>query len=93
MATKKAYNELYTNSKDDIKKAKILAQEIIEEFAMSDEYIPTTIQIETLLQSASDELKSLLSKLDPVVDRVRVHLLQNESITPEETKKILDELF
>ncbi|NOZ90614.1 MAG: ATP-dependent metallopeptidase FtsH/Yme1/Tma family protein [Epsilonproteobacteria bacterium] len=93
VATQQAYGELFTNAKEDIKKAKILSQQIIEEFAMADEYFSSSVHIETLLHDATLEVKSLLSKLDIAVSRVRDYLLENETITPKETKKILDEIF
>jgi len=93
VATQESYGELFTNAKDDIKKAKLLSQQIIEEFAMADEYFSSSIHIETLLHDATLEVKSLLSKLDTAVKKVRDYLLENETITPKETKKILDEIF
>ncbi|NEW61546.1 AAA family ATPase [Sulfurovum sp. bin170] len=93
MITQEVYGELFTNAKSDIHKAKLLSQQIIEEFAMSDEYFSTHAQVENLLQDASSEVKSLLSKLRVVVEDVRVYLLKNESITPIETKRILDKIF
>jgi ATP-dependent metalloprotease FtsH len=91
--TQETYGELFTNAKDDIKKAKLLSQQIIEEFAMADEYFSSSVHVETLLHDATLEVKSLLSKLDRAVIKVRDYLLENESITPKETKKILDEIF
>jgi len=91
--TQEVYGELFTNAKEDIKEAKVLSQQIIEEFAMADEYFSSSIHIETLLHDATLEVKSLLSKLDNAVQRVRDYLLENETITPKQTKKILDEIF
>jgi len=93
VATQEAYGELFTNAKDDIKEAKLLSQKIIEEFAMADEYFSSHIHIETLLHDATLDVKSLLSKLNIVVEKVRDYLLENETITPKQTKKILDEIF
>lgn len=93
IATQKGYNELFTNAKEDIKEAKALAHKIIEEFAMTNEYFGSSQQVHTLLAEATEEVKSLLSKLEVLVDRVTVYLLENESITAEQTKKIMDELF
>ncbi|SFV57334.1 Cell division protein FtsH [hydrothermal vent metagenome] len=93
IVTQEVYGELFTNAKGDIHRAKLLSQQIIEEFAMSDEFFSTHLQVEELLQNAGNEVKSLLSKLHIVVEEVRDYLLKNESITPIETKKILDEIF
>ena len=93
LATKKVYGELFSNAKEDIKLAKVLAHEIIEEFAMSEEYYGSAHQAQTLLENANNEVESLLSKLASVVENVSTYLLENESITAKETKRILDDLF
>jgi ATP-dependent metalloprotease FtsH len=93
IATQKVYGELFTNAKEDIKLAKVLAHKIIEDFAMTDEYYASVHDAQKLLDEASDEVKSLLSKLASVVENVSTYLLENESITAKETKRILDDLF
>ncbi len=93
VATEKEYGELFTNAKEDIAKAKVLSKQIIEEFAMSDDYFSSHIHIETLLRDATLEVKSLLLQLSKVVDEVKEYLLKNETITPQETKRILDDIF
>jgi ATP-dependent metalloprotease FtsH len=93
IATQKVYGELFTNAKEDIKLAKVLAHKIIEDFAMTDEYYASVQDAQKLLDEASDEVTSLLSKLASVVENVSTYLLENESITAKETKRILDDLF
>jgi len=93
IATQKKYGELFTNAKEDIKSAKVLVHTIIEEYGMSKGYFSSGADGEELLEYLSTEVRSLLTKLERVVDSVTEYLLKNESITPEETKAILDELF
>jgi len=94
VATQKEYNgELFTNAKEDINRAKILSRKIIEEFVMVDEFFSPNLSAEKILQESLDEVKAILSKLEKAVDRTREYLLENETITPEETKKIIDEVF
>jgi ATP-dependent metalloprotease FtsH len=93
IATKQKYGELFTNAKEDLHQAKLLSHQIIEEFMMSDAYFSNPAQAEELLQTASSEVGSLLSKLDEAFKRVEVYLHEHESITSQETKKILDEVF
>jgi len=76
VATQEAYGELFTNAKEDIKRAKILAEQIIEEFGMSEEYFSSHIHVERLLHDATMEVKSLLSQLNHAVERVRDYLLK-----------------
>ena len=93
IATQKTYGELFTNAREDIKTAKVLAHRIVEEFAMTDEYFGSSHQAQALLTEVSDEVKSLLSKVEGVVEEVKIYLLENESITAKETKKFLDQMF
>ncbi len=93
IATQKVYSELFSNAKEDIKLAKILSHKIIEEFAMTEEYFASPHQAQELLENANDEVTSLLSKLALVVESVSNYLLENESITAMETKRIIDDLF
>jgi len=94
VATQKAYNgELFTNAKDDINRAKILSRKIIEEFVMVDEFFSPNLSAEKILQESLKEVKAILSKLERAVEKTKEYLLENETITPEETKKIIDEAF
>jgi len=93
VATQKRYREIFTNSKEDIQKAKLLTHQIIEEFVMSKEYFSQVNYAEQLLQEAQEEVASLLDKLDEVVRAVEAYLYEHESITSAETKRILDALF
>ena len=93
IATEKIYGEFFSNAKEDIGQAKMLTHKIIEEFAMTEEYFVSSTQAKILLQETHAEVKNLLFKLSAVVDEVTIYLLENESITPTQTKKIIDELF
>jgi len=93
IATFEKYNELFTNAKEDIKTAKILAHTIVEEYSMGDEYYGSGQQVQTLLDRATEEVKSLLNRLDSAIEKVTEYLLENESISPKKTKSILDEIF
>lgn len=91
--TKKIYGELFSNAKEDIKTAKILINKIIEEFAMSKEYFASSNEAQHLLEEMSDEVETLLDKLNIVVERVRDYLLRNESIRYSKTREIINEIF
>jgi ATP-dependent metalloprotease FtsH len=93
VATHTKYGELFSNAKEDIHKAKLLTQQIIEEFVMSDEFFGTANHAEHLLQEATVEVTSLLQKLNPVIERVEQYLYEYESISKSRTKEILDEVF
>jgi len=91
--TLKIYGELFTNAKEDIKSAKVLIHNIIEDFGMSEAYFSSTHEAQQMLESLNNEVESLLTKLEPVVEEVKNYLLENESISSEKTKKIINEVF
>ena len=93
IATQKVYGELFSNAKEDIKLAKILADKIIEDFVMTEAYYGSPHQAQKLLEEANDEVTSLLAKLALVVENVSTYLLENESITSQETKRVINDLF
>ncbi|HIP51144.1 MAG TPA: AAA family ATPase [Campylobacterales bacterium] len=93
IATKNHYGELFSNAKDDIKAAKFLSHQIIEEFFMTENYVLLPSQAEQILADANDEVAMLLSKLDAVLVIVKEYLLDNESITMEQTKELINEVF
>jgi len=93
VATKNHYGELFSNAKEDIKSAKMITYQITEEFCMIDGYHPLPNQSEQILVDASDEVATLLAKLEPVLVVVKEYLLDNESITMKQTKELIDEIF
>ena len=93
IATKNHYGELFSNAKEDIKRAKMLAYQITEEFFMIEEYRVSPHQAEEILAEVNDEVATLLSKLEGALVVVKEYLLDNESITMAQTKKLIEESF
>jgi ATP-dependent Zn protease len=93
IATKNHYGELFSNAKDDIQAAKVLAYQITEEFFMTESYTSFPNNSEQILVDVNDEVATLLSKLDAVLVIVKEYLLDNESITMEQTKALINEVF
>jgi len=93
IATQKHYGELFSNAKEDIKTAKVIAYQMTEEFFMTEGYGASPYDAEKILADANDELLSLLSKLESVLLAVKAYLLEHESITMEQTKALINEGF
>ena len=91
--TLKVYGELFTNAKEDIHLAKQLAYKIVDEFAMTEEYFSSSHQAGEMLELLNNEVRDLLNKVDGIVKEVSVYLLENESISSLETKKIINDFF
>ncbi len=70
-----------------------MAHQITEEFFMTESYRASPHQGEEILLNANDEVSLLLSKLDTVLVIVKEYLLDNESITMQKTKELINEVF
>ena len=60
---------------------------------MTENYLSSPNQVEDILLNSDDEVSMLLSKLDAVLVIVKEYLLDNESITMEQTKELINEVF
>jgi len=93
IATQMHYQEQFTNASDDIYQAKKLVNKVVYEYAMSENFIVSSAEEETLMKSSVIELKALLGTLDQALKRVSDYLLEHENITHETCRKILLDLF
>ena len=93
IATKIKYNEKFTNSTQDLKKATSLAREMVEEYGMGDSVLPSKIDIEKILNEAYDEVEKFLLGMDKPLEMISNILYLQESISKEEMKSIMHELF
>ena len=87
------YNEYFSNAKDDIKTAKEIIALMLDEYAMSENFIAKPDSALELFAQTIKELQDLTSQLQPAIQKVTSHLLEYESITPKECKGIIDEIF
>ena len=93
-ALREFYDEEFSISAEDIKEAKLLAQEMIERYAMGDEGIfASPAQTQELIRNALDESQAFVSSKKGLIERLKNILLNKESLTKEEIKKEADEIF
>jgi ATP-dependent Zn proteases len=93
IATKIHYNEQFTNASEDISKAKKLANKVIHEYGMGENFIITPDQEEQLLRESVSAITSLLGTLGQGLNEITEYLLVHENIVQEECRKILREMF
>jgi ATP-dependent metalloprotease FtsH len=93
LATRKHYNEQYTNATSDIAQAKALITKVIYEYAMSDNFQVTPDLEVTLLKESVEEVNALLERLDPAIKKTSLYLLEYENISLEKCREILREIF
>ncbi|MDQ1325898.1 MAG: cell division protease FtsH [Campylobacterota bacterium] len=93
IATTMHYNEQFTNASTDISKAKKMANKVIHEYGMGENFIITPDQEEQLLRESVSAVTSLLGTLSQVLNEITEYLLVHENITQEECREILREIF
>ncbi|MEY3002222.1 MAG: hypothetical protein RLZZ428_597, partial [Pseudomonadota bacterium] len=93
IATKIHYNEQFTNASDDIAQAKEMVKKVVYEYVMSENFIVTQEQEESLLGSCVSELTALLGSLHPALKEASEYLLEYENISVEKCREILRQIF
>ncbi|MDR2099604.1 MAG: ATP-dependent metallopeptidase FtsH/Yme1/Tma family protein [Campylobacteraceae bacterium] len=92
-ALKIYFNETYSNSSDDLNKARRLATEMVEKYAMGERMLPTAQDIENILLTAMSEAELFLEGMKKPLDLLIAVLLEEENLTKEKIKDILGEVF
>ena len=87
------FGEHFSNVKEDIEKARKLAKEMVNELAMGEHIIPSTFEINHLLEESHKDIKKFLNGVQPSIDNVVHELMLTESIDKQNIKKYLDEVF
>ncbi|SFV50509.1 Cell division protein FtsH [hydrothermal vent metagenome] len=92
-ATQREYKEKFTNAGGDIAQAKSLARQLIENYSMGDHFSSDAREIETILQSAYDDVSTILDKMSDTHKKITRYILDEENITQEDTQEIIREIF
>ncbi len=92
-ASKIFFNESYSNAKDDIAKAKMLAKIMIEQYAMGDHLLLAQNDIEKLLEDTKKDIEKFLEGMKEPLMKIANILLEKESVSKKELKKVINEVF
>jgi len=87
------YNEVFSNSTDDLQRAREIAKNMSELYGMGQGLIPYPEDIATLLNEAADEVEKFLLGMSLPLEQISKKLFDEESISKVEIKKIVDEIF
>jgi len=90
---KQEYNEYFSNAKDDIQVAKEIISQILDKYAMTENFLAQPDNSLELFKTTLKELEELVSQLKPAIDKVSLYLLEYESISHSKCKDIIDEIF
>jgi len=87
------YKEHASSAKNDLDEAKEIVRKMLQEYGMGSSLIVDEKEKEILLKHLYEETKLLLESLVNVREEVEDVLQDKESITKEEVKKYIDEIF
>ncbi len=93
VATEIFYQDRFSNSINDLQKAKDLANLMVEKYGMGNTLYPNKLDASSILEDAKNEVKKFLEGYSVVLEKIKDHILTYEIITKEELKKIINEVF
>ena len=91
--TKIKYNETFSNSTDDLLRAREIAKNMSELYGMGRGLVPYPDDVATILDEAKDEVEKFLLGMNASLEKVSKKLFENESISKIQIKEIVDEIF
>jgi ATP-dependent Zn protease len=92
-ATKLLYNESFSNSHEDLSRAREIAKNMVELYGMGEALVPTNDDVLHILDEARKEVEKFLEGMEKPLMKVSLKLFEKESITKSELKEMVDELF
>ncbi len=92
-ASKIFYNEIFSNSKDDLTKARELAKIMTEQYGMGENLVPNIEDVNQTLKTAQEEISKFLEGMSEQLEMIKNQLLEKEYISKEELKNIIDNSF
>jgi len=93
IALQQEYNEYFTNAKDDIKMAKNIIHQVLDEYAMSHNFSSSSREFEELFEQNIKEVEGIVSRMKVAIKKVSAYLQEYENITQKECMDIIDEIF
>ncbi|MBE0497508.1 MAG: ATP-dependent metallopeptidase FtsH/Yme1/Tma family protein, partial [Campylobacterales bacterium] len=92
-ASKMLYNENFSNSKEDLARARDLAEAMVNTYGMGASLFPQATDLAALLGEANKEVESFLEGMRTPLEAITERLLAKESVTKEEIGTIMRECF
>jgi ATP-dependent metalloprotease FtsH len=87
------FKEHASSAKNDLDEAKEITKKMCQEYGMGSTIIPQDKEEEIMLKRLYEETTLLLESLEAVMQNVATVLQDRESITKEEVKKYINEIF
>ncbi len=92
-ATNLVYNERYSNSKEDLARARELAERMVGHYGMGKNLLPQASDVVALMADALKEVEQFIEGMRKPLESVANILIEKESISKEELAKVMHEHF
>jgi len=92
-ATNLVYNERYSNSKEDLARARELAERMVGHYGMGKNLLPQASDVVALMADALKEVEQFIEGMRKPLESVANILIEKESISKEELAKVIHEHF
>ncbi|MDO5045832.1 AAA family ATPase [Campylobacter sp.] len=86
-------NDLFSNSSNDIAKAKEIAQSMVFEYGMGKTLVPNPADVESILQEAYEEVGSFLRGMKEQTEAIAQYISAHETIDKNTIKAILQSSY
>ena len=93
IANKILLNQSYTNTKDDLIKAKKLANMMIYEYGMGDNIFGNDYDLSSLIDEIYSDLESYISENKRIILKLSKQMYENEYLNFEDIKRAKDEIL
>ena len=93
MIMKLHFNEQYTNAAQDLKEARILAQDMVEHFGMGENISTDLAQVEKILKDAKEDIEGFITRTHGIIIKLSDEILKREIVTKDDVRYFLNDLF
>jgi ATP-dependent Zn protease len=93
VASELFYHETFSNAALDLKKAKIIAEEMVQTYGMGDGILANSMDSASLIDEAIEDVEQFLARTKDAVLKLEALLLENESVSKGELKRVVGEFL
>ncbi len=87
------FNEHYTNAANDLKEARLIARDMVEHYSMVDRFGAAAAEEEKILMEAKSDVESFVARAEEGIMRLADEIIRRETVSREDVKELLNEIF
>ncbi len=87
------FNEHYTNAANDLKEARLIARDMVEHYSMVESFGTAAAEEEKILMEAKSDVESFVARAEEGIMRLAEEIIRRETVSREDVKELLNEIF